>query len=80
MSLLQLNLKMSNTNWGVIRKNQRLFFNQLSGCPMANFDLELYAKKYFMLKVMLQHPKSATNAKVVFKLCSMLITTITCNA
>ena len=64
------NLKIFNANLGVI-----IIF----GCPNANFDLEWYARKYidYMFKMILLHPNLATNAKVVFKLCSILISTIT---
>ena len=33
-------------------------------------------KKIYMLKMMLLHPNLATSARVVFKLCSLLITTL----
>ena len=62
-------------------ENKRLFFNHLFGCPKANFDLECYAKqKNYMLKMILLHPNLAANAKVLFKLCSLLITTLSYHA
>ena len=39
----------------------------------------LNKKKNYILKMMLLHPNLAANARIVFKLCSLLITTLTYN-
>ena len=66
--------------WGVTRKWKRLFFNQLFGCLNVKSDLGWYDKqKNYMFKMMLLHP-NATNDRVVFKLCPLLITLLTYDA
>ena len=69
---------MSNTNWGVIMKYKRLFFNKLFGSHIVNFDLECYARKYMdhMLQIILLYHNLAANARVVVNLCSLVITTM----
>ena len=74
-----LNMKMSNTDWGVIRNTKDCLFNLLFNFPKANFVLEWYDRKYidYILKMILLHPYLVRNVRVIFKLCSLLITTIT---
>ena len=83
-----INLYMSATalienSWyyGLSLQNKKdCFSNQLFGCPKPNFDVKWYTKqKNYMLKMILLHPILATNARVVFKLSSLLITTLTCH-
>ena len=57
--------QLENINWSVIRKKRPTL--TLSG--MLN-------KKAYMLAMMLLYPSLATNARVVFKLRSLLITTL----
>ena len=38
---------------------------------------DMLNKKNYVLKMMLLHPNLATNSRVIFKLCSLLITTLT---
>ena len=78
MYLILLYLKMLSTNWGVIRKHTKIFFKQLFGCSSLTLTLNgMLNKRNCRLKMMLLHSNLAKNARVVSKLCSLLITTLT---
>ena len=81
MCLLLLNLKCIILSGVSLGNKKNCFFNQLFGCPKANFDLEWYAKQK---KLYTQNDATAshlaTNVRMFFKLCSMLITTLTSHA
>ena len=73
---------MFNTNWGVTRKykKKKLFFklSSYSAAPRPTLTLNgMLNKRNCKLKIMLLHPNLAKNARVVSKLCSLLITTLT---
>ena len=64
--------------YGVSLENKKdCFFNQLFCCLKPTFTLNDMLNKSFMIKTMLLQPNLATNARDVFKLCSLFITTLT---
>ena len=78
MCLLLLNLNMFNTNWGVAKKQKTVFLINYSPVQRPTLNLNgMLNKKNYMLKMMQLHPNLATNAIVVAKVSSLLITTLT---
>ena len=62
-------------------KRELLFLISYFANPRPTLALnDMQNKKIYMLKMMLLHPNLATNARVVFKLSSLLITILTYHA
>ena len=78
MCLLLLNLNVFNTNWGVAKKHKTVFLINYSPVQRPTLNLNgMLNKKNYMLKMMQLHPNLATDAIVVAKVNSLLITTLT---
>ena len=79
LCLLLLNLKILNTNWRVIRERYTFLISCLavSSLPLT---LNGMLNKKYMLKMVLLHPNLPIKARVTFKPCSFLISTLTYHA
>ena len=65
----------------LLENKRTVFFISYLAAPRPTLTLnDMLMKKTYMLKMMLLYPNLAANARVVFKLCSLLITTLTYRA
>ena len=68
--------------YGVSLENKKtVFLISYLAAPSPSLTLnDMLNKRNYTAKMMLLHPSLATNARVVFKLCSLLSTTLTYHA
>ena len=61
-----------------LENRKTVFLISYLAAPRPTLTLnDMLNKKNYMLKMMLLHPNLGENVRVVFKLCSLLITTLT---